>query len=196
MVALTSKLGIVADCFPDPNGEPRLDRLKSANDELFKMIRSSRVFPTSGAIRLLDIGAGYKGSDFVNRYGAEFPETRIVYLDLSRNLLKELNKPNKISADAANLPFPDESFDIAYAGSIISEGVVKNNQFTRDESYRIAKEGHRVINNNGLFIFTYVIGDVQQTLDNLSEIGFRDLEHLQRINWYGGMPTDTYVALK
>lgn len=195
-MALTDRLQIVADCFPDPNGEPDLDRLESANRELFERIRSSGRFPTEGAVRLLDIGSGSDGSDFVNRCGKEFPNVDITYLDSAPYLLKKLDRPKKVCANATQIPFPYESFDIAYAGHIISEGILKNHWHLQDKSYRIAKEGYRVIKQGGLFVFTYCRGDDRQTLDNLSEIGFMELEHLQRIKWHGGIPTDTYATRK
>jgi ubiquinone/menaquinone biosynthesis C-methylase UbiE len=143
----------------------------------------------------LDIGSGIYGSDFVNRYGKAFPNTKIVYVDSVPYLLEKLDKPNKVCANGAQMPFPDESFDIAYAGHIISEGVLRNRWHSKDASYKIAREGHRILKPNGLFVFTYTMGDDNQTLDNLSEIGFRELEHLQRIKWYG-IPTDTYAVRK
>jgi len=195
-MALTNKLGIVADCFPNPNGELYLDRLTSANNELFERIRTSRRFPIRGNVRMLDVGSGDMSSEFVNRYSIEFPNTEIVYLDSANFLLKELNKPNKVCADATNMPFLDNSFDIAYAGHIISGGIIKEQFHFKDESYKIAKESYRVLKKDGFFIFTYCMGDDTQTLTNLGEIGFKDLEHLQRIKWYGGIPTDTYLVRK
>ncbi len=172
-------------------------RLESANQELFEIIRSSGKFPISGSVRLLDIGSGSDGSEFVNRYMKMFPNTEIVYLDSAPCPLEKLDRPHKVCADATNMPFPDESFDIAYAGHIISEGVLKDDYWhSEDDSYRIAREGHRILKHGGLFVFTYCIGDDMQTLTNLSEIGFKELEHLQRIKWYGGIPTDTYAARK
>lgn len=195
-MALTDRLQIVVDCFPDPDGGPDSDRIESADRELFKMIRSSVRFPTAGVVRLLDIGSGSDGSDFVNRYGREFPNADITYLDRAPGRLEKLDRPNKVYADATQMPFQDESFDIAYAGYVIPYGVLKNNPFSKDESFRIAKEGHRVIKRDGLFVFTYCMGDDLQTLVNLSEIGFKTLEHLQRLKWYGGLPADTYAARK
>lgn len=195
-MALTSKLGIVVDCFPNPNGEPDLNRLKSANKELFEMIRASNRFPTNRQTRLLDVGSGSSGSDFVNRYDTEFPGVEIVYLDSSAILLRKLDKQNKVCADAIKMPFQDESFDIAYAGYIISEGVLKDHWHVKDESYRIVKEGYRVLKKGGLFIFTYCMGNDVQTLTNIHEIGFGNLKHLQRIKWYAGIPTDTYLVRK
>ena len=184
-MALTSRLGIVADCFPDPDGEPDLDRMSSANEELIELIRNSRRFPTEGNVRLIDIG-----------YGRAFPNSEVVYLDSAQFLLDELDRPNKVCADATQIPFPDNSFDIAYAGHIISEGVLKDHWHSKDESYRIAREGHRVLKRGGLFVFTYCMGNDAQTLTNLSEIGYKELEHLQRIKWFKGIPTDTYAAKK
>jgi SAM-dependent methyltransferase len=195
-MALTEKLRNVVDCFPDPTGDPDLERLEASNDELFEMIRGFGWFPVDGVIRLLDIGSGIRGSDFVNRFEREFSKTEIVYLDFSQNNLEKSIKLDKICANAVQMPFVDGCFDIAYAGHIISEGVLKNHWHFKDNSYRIAREAYRVLKKDGLFIFTYCRGDDARTLVNLWEIGFRGLEHLQRIKWYGGMPTDTYAVKK
>jgi SAM-dependent methyltransferase len=195
-MTLTSRLGTVVDCFPDPNGEPDLGALEFANDVLFYRIKTSGRFPTTGKVRILDVGSGMNGSDFVNRYGEMFPNAELVYLDRCQTLLKKLDRPHKVCSDATNMPFSNETFDITYAGYVVSSGILKNHSCTRDESYRIAKENYRVLKQNGLFIFTYCMGDGAQTLNNLLEIGFRELGHLQRIKWQGGIPTDTYAARK
>jgi ubiquinone/menaquinone biosynthesis C-methylase UbiE len=195
-MSLTEILHNMADYAREPNSVAAADRVREANDQLFERIRDSGRFPTEGAIRLLDIGSGMHGSAFVNRYGREFPTTSIVYLDRVHSLLEVLNKPYMVRANAARMPFPDESFDIAYAGYVISSGVVKDCWLSADEPYRIAKEGHRVLKCGGAFVFTYCAGDGRQTLSNLHEIGFGELEHLLRIRWHGGIPTDTYAVRK
>ncbi len=194
-MALTNKLQNIADCYPDPEGEPDLNAREYSNEKLFEWIINSGKFPINGA-RLLDIGSGMYGSEFVNRYRKDFPGTKTIFLDSSKFLLDKLDSPNNICADGIQMPFPDETFDLEYAGHIISAGVIKNHFHLNDESYNITKESYRVLKRGGLFVFTYVMGDEAQTLINLSEIGFKNLEHLQRIKWYGGIPTDTYAAIK
>jgi SAM-dependent methyltransferase len=195
-MTLTYRLQLIANCFPDPKGEPDDARLESAEEELFAMIKDSKRFPTEGAIRLLDVGSGDEGSYFVNRYGERFPNVEVVYLDSFFSFLKQLDKPNKVCANATQMPFPDGSFDIAYAGYVMSDGILKDHFHFKDESYQIAKESHRILKQGGLFFFTYIMGDDIQTLENLSEIGFKKIEHLQRITWMHGMPTDTYAVTK
>lgn len=197
-MALTDKLGIVANCYPHPDGQPDVGLLKFADDLLFKKIRHRSMRFPKGATLLLDIGSGDKGSDFVNRYGAEFPKTAVVYLDFSRHILEELDRPNRVCANAAQMPFLDESFDIAYAGHVINEGVVKHHWFSRDTPFWIAKEAYRVLRPGGLFVFTQVnVGSPDaETLTNLFLMGFRNLMHLQRISSYYGISTDTYAARK
>jgi len=195
-MTLTYRLQLIANCFPDPKGEPDNSRLESAEEELFAMIKDSKRFPTEGAIKLLDVGSGYEWSDFVNRYKKEFPNIGVIYLDSFSSHLKKLDKPNKVCAEATQMPFSDESFDMAYAGHVISGGVLKDHWHSKDESYRLTRESHRILKQGGLFIFTYCMGDDIQTLENLSEIGFKKIEHLQRIKWYRGIPTDTYAAIK
>lgn len=195
-MALTHKLGIVADAWPDPNGQPDLKKREAADTKLFRVIRNSGKFPISKGVKLLDIGSGWDGSPFVNRYEKEFPNVEVVYLDFMQSSIDKLNKPNKLCANATQMPFPDESFDMAYTSGVITEGILKNHWDSKDESYRIVKETYRILKQGGLFIFTYCMGDDRQTLANLSEIGFGELEHLQRIKWFQGIPTDTYFARK
>jgi SAM-dependent methyltransferase len=205
-MALTSKLGITSKSRLNSLGELDWENLEPANIKLFEMIRNSGRFPIAPGTRLLDIGSGDKGSDFVNRYAATFPGIEAVYLDNHSPFIERLKFPNKVLADATNMPFQAESFDLAYAGFVISSGVLKKCLGTGDESYRIAKEAHRILKQNGLFVFTYVVGENTETIfylmgddsetpANLDEIGFRELEHLQR--WeFGKVPTDTYAVRK
>lgn len=193
---VTNRLGIVTDCFPDPNGQPDLNRIDSANDKLIYMVKKSGSFPIDGKVRIIDIGCGMEGSDFVNRYREVFPQVKTFYLDSSYNRIEKLKRNNKVCADATQIPFSDESFDIAYFGNVISEGILKNHWYSKDISFRIAKECHRILKQRGLFIFTYTMGDKDKTLTNLSEIGYKELKHLQKILWFKGISTDIYSAIK
>lgn len=171
---------------------------EKTNLDLFKYIRAAKIFPKKGKIRMLDIGSADEGSYFVNRYGKEFPDTKIIYLDNKSFFLKELKHQNKVLANAIQMPFLDESFNITYAGYIIPYGILKDDYLFGNKSYLIAKEAYRVLKPEGLFLFTYGFGDDSQTLKNLSEIGFKRLEHLQRLNALSSSNffIDTYIAIK
>ncbi len=201
MPGLTPKLAFVVDCFPNPDGEPDKDRWESAKVVLADYVVRSRRFlgkRTKKEKSLLDIGCGNAGSDFVNRVSNLLPDMKVVYLDSAQFLLDELEKPNKICADATNIPYPSNSFDCAYAGHIINGGISSNNiPIDRDASYRIAEEARRVLKPGGSFIFTYHPGRCDtETLKNLNRIGFKEVEHLLRMLWFRGIPMDTYAARK
>lgn len=204
MDGLTQKLAFVVDCLPNQKGEPDLDRLESANIAIAEYVVRSQQYLGKQSISkkvLLDIGCGNAGSDLVNRVSDMVSDMNVVSLDSSQYSLDKLHKPNKVHADATNIPFHSNSFDFAYAGHVINSGVLLNGRtfFDKnpDESYRIAAEAMRVLKPGGLFIFTYIPGrNDRQTLENLSEVGFNQLEHLLRILWFAGVPTDTYAARK
>jgi len=194
-MVLTHNSGIAAVCSP-AGVEPDVDILEAANDELFDYIRKNRQLLIDQPQRkLLDIGCGDEGSKFVNRYAQEFPGTEVVYLDNFVQFLREGTFPRKVLADATHLPFPDSAFDLAYAGHIIANGVIKNHWFCKNENYDLTQEAHRVLRPGGTFLFTYCCGDDLQTLLNLHEIGFGDIRNLQRVIWCG-MPHETYSVVK
>ncbi len=220
-MALTEKLGIVVDTWALTQKGFDLTREREATDEVFEAIRTSPDFPKSERTRLLDVGSCSKGSSFVNRYGEEFPNVEITYLDNYEPFIAALNKPNKVCADATAMPFPDEHFDIVYTNGVIANGILKRDESMLerlkkrrrdgsliyihkteidaampDRSYRIAKEAYRISKKRGLFIFALVEADEEETKRNLTEIGFGELRHLLREKWCGGWATDTYLARK
>ena len=194
-MALTNKLGAVIDCGYNSDGMPDPNRLESAKQELFEIIKNSGLFPKEG--RLLDIGSAKEGSDLVNKYCKKFPDISAIYLDFSQSLLREIKDHNKqfICANAVQMPFKDEFFDITHAQGVISAGILRNHPFFGSESYLIAKEAYRVLKPGGWFIFNYSEGDNAQTGHNLSEIEFREAVHLQRVIW-AGLPHDVYAVRK
>lgn len=194
-LADTDTLSIVVDGYPDPEGEPDRWEVDRGYSMLFQMIRRSREFPRRKGSWLLDMGSGDKGSYFVHRYGQEFPDVTAMYLDCSHLLISDLDKPLRVCADAIRMPFPDGYFDIVYAGHIINGGVLEN-CLTGVDSCLMAKEAHRILKKGGGFIFTYSPGNDDQTRANLFTIGFKGLNHLLRVNWMYGIPTDTYLARK
>lgn len=198
-MALIDKFKVVIDCHPE--GRPDWNRLESAKRELFERICSDKRFPSAGYI--LDIGSGNKGSDFVNRYALHYPEMVSIYLDHLKCQVDELDKQNKVLASATDIPFLDEKFDIAFDGGVIPFGILKESWVGEKISYDIVKETYRVLKQGGLFVFNHVPGGIgyalendHKTLANLAEIGFKDLDHLQRTLWAEGVPTDTYVVRK
>lgn len=220
-MALTDRLGIVIDCYPDKSIIPYArdlfsddkavvdvaskklsaysDRYEAdawrrsaaANDLLFAMIREKgKLLSDMSGIRMLDIGAGGEGSFFVNRYVQEFGGTEVVYLDNCRELLTELEKSGRVLADAQETPFADDSFDIGCAFGIIAGHIRPS-----EEPYAIVKEARRIIRPGGFLIFDHSPSENDpKTRASLNELGFLEIEHLQRVLWLYGTPKDIYAA--
>lgn len=96
--------------------------------------------------KLLDVGAG-TGRLSVELYkmGAE-----VTALDLSEEMLKELNKKNRhisvVIGEAERMPFPDQSFDIVCAAFLIVH--LKNPLLFFDDAYRVLKDGGLLLVSN------------------------------------------------
>jgi ubiquinone/menaquinone biosynthesis C-methylase UbiE len=190
-MSLTNKLGSVIDCGHNSDGTPDSAGVEVAKQQLFEIIKNARLFPKKG--NLLDIGSGKKGTYVVNRLGKEFPRLNITYLDSELPFLKNLNKNNKICANASKMPFKDESMDIAYAMHVLR--ILRDYPFFGSESYLIAKEAYRVLKPGSWLIFNCGGGNAAQTFENLLEIGFREAVLLQRVIW-SDLPTDIYAVKK
>jgi SAM-dependent methyltransferase len=220
-MALTGRLGIVVDCYPDKSIIPyardlfsddeavvdaaskklsayadryandSLKRLSAANNQLFRIIKDKeKVLSNMQRKRMLDIGAGGEGSFFVNRYVQEFGGTEVVYLDNCRELLTELEKSGRVLADAQETPFADDSFDIGCAFGIIAGHIRPS-----EEPYAIVKEARRIIRPGGFLIFDHSPSENDpKTRSSLNELGFKEIEHLQRVLWLYGTPKDIYAA--
>lgn len=97
--------------------------------------------------KVLDVGAG------TGRLSVELYKKggMVTALDISEKMLNELNKKNKniatIAADAENMPFNENSFDIVCAAFLIVH--LKNPIVFFDEVYRVLK-------NDGLMIVTNI----------------------------------------
>ena len=196
-MVLTDKLGIVADCWNSQSNEPDWTRIRNANEKLRKQVRNSKYFSIDEEAWVLDLGCGTKGSEFPRVCQEEFPKTKIILLDNFFGFLKGLNHDAKICADGAKLPFRSESLEMVFAGHLLHEGIIKDSRWRNDEPYQLVKESYRVLEERGLFLFTYgESGDDISTINNLKEIGFKELIHLQRLEFYKGSPTDIYSAIK
>lgn len=100
------------------------------------------LLPNLGNIKdkkILDVGAG------TGRLALRLAEkgADVTALDISPEILKVLNKKNNkirtITADAENLPFPDNSFNIIIAAFLIVH--LKDLKYFFAESYRVLKSG-------------------------------------------------------
>lgn len=170
--------------------------LKEAEDRRFEQISASGLL--SAYHTILDIGSGPTGSAFVNRLVKENKGIHPIYLDISYGgRMPKRVKSSCCQADAARLPFRDESFDIAYAGGIIAEGIRDSSwHFWQVNPYRLAAETYRALSPGGAFIF-HVGKEVDRfaTSRNLRDIGFTKLEHMIR-RIYKDWWEDEYIARK
>ena len=98
---------------------------------------------TSNSDVVLDLGAGtgLLTKKLINR----FPKSQILCLDFAQNSLKNNNSKNKICANANHLPFADNSVDIVISSLMMQ---------WCDDLNQLFCEIHRVLKNDGLFLFS------------------------------------------
>lgn len=97
-------------------------------------------------LKFLELGAGTgRATQFVR---LAFPKAKIVALDLSAPYLKKAQarlmkfpRHDYVEADAAHLPFLDESFDAVYSVFLFHELPREARERVLDESKRVAKSG-------------------------------------------------------
>ncbi len=92
---------------------------------------------------ILDLGAGT--GLLSQQLSKRFPSSKIIALDFAQNSLKNNNSKDKICADANHLPLADNSVDIVIS-SLMMQWCSDLNQ--------LFLEIHRVLKNNGLFLFS------------------------------------------
>lgn len=212
---LTKKLGTTIQWYRD--GTLSCERYILGEKRFFERIRAEKKLFTDQPSRLiLDIGCGDKGTELVNRFAEEFPGTNVFYLDCAHLLEKDendsvhdtglpihihLQKPYKISANAAKIPFQDNCFDLAFI-DITCEGIIRQKSIDSKVSpYDCVREAARVLKPQGKLLFAY--GKYPSTretdeiaLANLSESGFGSLEHILRIVVFPKSYNDLYSATK
>ncbi|MCX5712073.1 MAG: class I SAM-dependent methyltransferase, partial [Candidatus Omnitrophica bacterium] len=111
--------------------------------ELVEVQRYMRKYPAGMASRILDLGCaeGYIGNMLFNKID--------VGLDLGIEELKKAKQQpayrNFVAADARNIPFKAEAFDIIFSNSVIEHIA---------ELDRVLDGVSRVLADQGLFIFT------------------------------------------
>jgi ubiquinone/menaquinone biosynthesis C-methylase UbiE len=109
-------------------------------DNLFYLLKNVR------DKKILDVGAGTgRVSVALKRNGA-----KVTALDLSEKMLAILKRKEPaieiVIADAEELPFPDESFDVIVAAFLIVH--LSNPQRFFDEAYRVLKDGGQLLITN------------------------------------------------
>jgi len=92
---------------------------------------------------ILDLGAGT--GLLSNHLLKRFPDSKIIALDFAQNSLKNNQATNKICANANHLPLANNSVDIVMSSLMM--------QWCPDLS-QLFSEIHRVLKNDGLFLFS------------------------------------------
>ncbi|MFP6776118.1 MAG: malonyl-ACP O-methyltransferase BioC [PS1 clade bacterium] len=99
------------------------------------------ITPNTGTILDLGSGTGLMTEKIVSR----FPESRIICLDFAQKSLIKNNSSLKICADANKIPLADNSIDIVVSNLMMQWCTDLDNVF---------KECYRVLNSDGLFLFS------------------------------------------
>lgn len=213
---LTKELGTTIQWYMD--GTLSCERYICGEKKFFERIRAEKKLFTDQPSRLvLDIGCGDKGTRLVNQFAEEFPRTNVFYLDCAHLLERydldiaydtglpihiNLQKPYKISANAAKMPFQDNYFDLAFI-DITCEGITRQKMIDSKVSpYNCIRETARVLKSKGKLIFAYgkqhpsTRKTDEITLANLNELGFGSLEHILRVIVFPQSYRDLYSATK
>ncbi len=112
-------------------------------DRLLDRLQWVRLSP----LRILDLGAGT--GQALPALAARYPEAEIVALDLTPGMLRvAASRPDHrallVCADAARLPFPDQSFDLVFSSLAIHWSPTLDT---------VLAEARRVLRHPGLFSF-------------------------------------------
>jgi malonyl-CoA O-methyltransferase len=112
---------------------------------LFERLEPMRIEPAL----ILDIGCGSGAR--MRPLGKKFPHSRVIGLDVSAAMLAKAaargrwwSKPSVVLADAAALPFADNSIDLVFANLLLPY---------IDDIGALLKEISRVLRKDGLFLF-------------------------------------------
>ncbi len=111
--------------------------------EIAKRLDEKLNVVSSNSDIILDLGAGT--GLLSQQLSKRFPGSKIIALDFAQNSLKNNNSKDKICADANHLPLADNSVDIVIS-SLMMQWCSDLNQ--------LFLEIHRVLKNNGLFLFS------------------------------------------
>lgn len=116
---------------------------------------------------VLDLGAG--AGNMAPGLQQLYPAATMVFLDLSKNMLRQFNVENRVQANALSLPFAEHSFDLICANLVL--------HWTNDIPQFFA-ECKRVLTKNGLLLFT-TMGP--QTLIEL-KLAFQAIDKFQHVH--------------
>jgi ubiquinone/menaquinone biosynthesis C-methylase UbiE len=130
----------------DLNGKSRLDQIAAARYELEPYIPSFANFPSAVDKTVLEIGVG-AGTDFQNWCNYATHATGVDLTDTAIALTSERLNANAVSAssytlrtaDAENLPFSDNSFDLVYSWGVLHHTPDTHRAFR--EAFRVLKPG-------------------------------------------------------
>lgn len=137
---------------------------KEMADKLVEMVMVKK------PVLSLDIGCGT--GYLTNQIAQKLKPKKIIGCDIAPNMVKfaKQNYPNIdfIEADAENLPFPGQSFDL----------IISNASFQWMDINKVLIEAYRVLKNNGKLFFAMFGSD---TLKELKELSPHSTHHLPPI---------------
>ena len=111
----------------------------------YEVIEAIRKYGPPNATDILDIGTA--DGLMLGRIKKEFPTVKCLGLEYSQELIN-MNRDKNIEiiqGDAQNMPFKDESFDIAIAAAVIEH---------LNQPVKMLREAHRILRPGGILILT------------------------------------------
>ncbi|MBI4095617.1 MAG: methyltransferase domain-containing protein [DPANN group archaeon] len=188
-MALTDKLGTV---FYFSEGYFRRDRqlARYVYQPVFERLQDTGAI--SGRLKILDLGSGPNGSDFVNMLAEFSPQLEVTYADYHWNYVNNMRMLGKkaVVSDGRKMSFMDDSFDIVFGGWSVLES--NGTRMARDS--KVIAEVRRVLCRQGIFIFEYAGGGDYETGKNFRANGFSKFTHLLRLERSDREFLDLYSA--
>ncbi len=187
-MALTDKLG---QAFYFGEAEVRCDKqlARRIYQYTFETLYNSGAI--SGRLKMLDLGSGPRGSDFVNMLAEFSPQIEVTYLDERPTCVKNLQNLGKkaVTAPGEKMPFMNDSFDIIFGGWAI---LANDAHIQRDS--KIIAEVRRVLCQQGIFVFEYVSGNDEEMKKHFASLGFNRFTHMLRLDRRDREYFDIYSA--
>jgi len=162
---------------------------KDIQNRLYSLILDYIDFTGKGTV--LDIGCG--DGSLIIKLADKYPEAEFTGIDLWEGMwgyskercegnVKSSGVNNSVSfikASASELPFEDESFDLAVSNFVFHE--VKDAKDKKE----VIKEALRVVKKGGVFVFNDLFllksyyGDINSLLGEIKSWGIRDVEYIK-----------------
>ncbi|MCB9799933.1 MAG: class I SAM-dependent methyltransferase [Candidatus Omnitrophica bacterium] len=174
----------------DDNRRGFFEQIEEARYKLEPFILELADFSSARDLKVLEIGVG-AGTDFLqwNKNGADASGVDLTQaaIDMTRERLEingfSLNKNRLQVADAENLPFADESFDVVYSYGVLHH--TPNTQKAFEETFRVLKKGgvlkamiYHVPSWVGLYLWVKNAFLKGKFLKSIKQVIYEDLESI------------------